>query len=911
VNAKQIRERLDAYLVAELPNGEWDARCPLHKDNKRSARFNFEKGLWKCFAGCGSGRLSGLIRRMDGEAVRREGSSHSGHSDEQSDRSKQAAAWHRALLGDADVQDYLYAKRAIGRSTIEERNLGWDQARQAFTIPIYGEDGKLINVRMYRPDATSDRKIWWAWKKEKGEQTPLYPVDALESPWVVIAEGEMDALISLQHGIPAVTGTAGAGTWQATWSKKFKGKDVFIVYDRDEPGTRGAQVVAQSLEAVANRIWITTVPINKRGADISDFFDRGNDGDDFKKMLRKRSVPFEQRSKDPAKMRAKDVSIRNSFAGMNVGRLMRTPVQVVARSASPHTIPQTVELKCNRDADPKLCAICPMFPNEGRMTLEVPKLAPENLQLLRFAEQKEQETFREMIGIPKCNRLSHEVTKYATSELIRVRDESLDRSGVTVDHRSVYTVDAHDTKTGRNAILVGTTWPDPKTAENIFLASEIEESGSDIDDFQVTPEVVQRLRRFRPAPSQDPLQKLNVISHDLEAMTHIFGRVDVHMAVFLSYTSLLRFAFRGMSIKGWLDILVLGDTRTGKTEITKSIPVAIGLGERVNCEIATRSGILGGIDTINNERVVTWGYVPLNDQGLVILDEISSLSHDQIQELSDARSSGEAQMPKIVKDVVQSRTRLVMTGNPRDSQINHFTYPIQAIVPLMGNPEDIARFDFMAVAKRGDVPQEKIQQRSERKPRFHPEDFRELILWAWSRTEDDVIWRQTAEEEAIAVANRFGERFAIDPPLVQIENVHHKVARVAASIASALFSTNQSGRKVIIRKEHVEAAEVFMDRLYQKIGLKELAEQIMAVRAKGLKMIPESERFLRETEDMIPFMKSLRTNEFRDHDLQMYLHLSQDMTSAVVSRMFQLGLIVPNSGGAELTEVMHTILRGL
>jgi 5S rRNA maturation endonuclease (ribonuclease M5) len=194
--------------------------------------------------------------------------------------------------------EYLWRVRAVDEESMRRFGIGYDRARQAFTIPVFSANGQLFNVRKYRPNAGGDRKIWWA-VPSGGATIPLFGMNVItDSSWVVVCEGEMDAILANQYGFPAVSGTAGASTWHLSWSEQLRDRDIIICYDRDHSGEVGARKVAESLEHYARSIYIATIPLNKKGADVSDFFMEGGTADGFRHVL-KRAKPFQKRITDP------------------------------------------------------------------------------------------------------------------------------------------------------------------------------------------------------------------------------------------------------------------------------------------------------------------------------------------------------------------------------------------------------------------------------------------------------------------------------------------------------------------------------------------------------------------------------------------------------------------------------------
>jgi len=63
MNVKDILTRYKIHIVNENTD-EIRCLCPFHNDQNSSFSINKKSGLWKCFAGCGSGNLNILIFRL-------------------------------------------------------------------------------------------------------------------------------------------------------------------------------------------------------------------------------------------------------------------------------------------------------------------------------------------------------------------------------------------------------------------------------------------------------------------------------------------------------------------------------------------------------------------------------------------------------------------------------------------------------------------------------------------------------------------------------------------------------------------------------------------------------------------------------------------------------------------------------
>lgn len=922
--SKRTQAILEPFLIgSEQPNGDIDARCPLHKDNKRSARINFEKGMWICFAGCGSGSLSSLLKRMrvetDGDPeqantrkVKRQ--RRLGSRRVASINPKVVHQWHLALMQNEDVKHMLWSMRGINEDTMQKFAIGWDQAGQAFSLPVYLDNGDLFNVRMYRPNAPSDKKIWWL--RRNSSQVPLYPVSALrKDKWAVLCEGEMDALLATQNGLPAVSGTAGAGTWHVDWSESFRDMDVFIAYDRDSAGEKGARQVAEHLEPFANSIYIVTIPINKKGADVSDFFLEGKDRSDFLKVLRK-SQRYQKRVQDPTKMEPIDVSVMNSFDSQNVGRAQSMNVLISGRSKEPYTLPKVVTSSCTMDAGPK-CSVCPMLDRKGEHTFEVSPSSQHLLAMLDSPKSAVNDSLRQACGAVKCDRLVHEVKSHQTVEQLYVRP-SWDETSGDFTPRRINSVGKHDTMPSQVVRVTGTTWPDPKEQHNQFLAWDVAEAENAIDEFKVTPDVVRELKQFRPKGVQSPLQKLGHLAKDLEQhVTRIYGRLDLHMAIDLTFMSITSFPFQGkLERRGWLDVLVVGDTRTGKSEVAQRMVEHYGVGQFVNCEAATFAGIIGGLQQMADRQwAVTWGVVPMSDRRLVVLDEASGLTPDQIASMSDVRSRGVIRLQKIQAEQAWARTRLVWLSNPRDESMDRYMYGMQSIQPLIGNREDIARFDFAMALNARDVDRDAIYQApSSEFPDYESESFHRRVMWAWSRGENDVEWDDGVEADVLRGAEWLGDKYVSDPPLVQSANAHVKLARLAVAMASSVFSTDSSGKRIIVKREHVRDALKMIDYLYSKetFGYATMSERAHSMSERANENLEEAKRYLLENRMMIEFLHTgASTGAFRSDMLEHMLNLPPTEANAVLYQLFKWGLVTPNGHTVKVQPALHALLRDI
>jgi hypothetical protein len=368
----------------------------------------------------------------------------------------------------------------------------------------------------------------------------------------------------------------------------------------------------------------------------------------------------------------------------------------------------------------------------------------------------------------------------------------------------------------------------------------------------------------------------------------------------------LDFRFRNAQIgKGWLELLVVGDTRTGKSEAAQRLTNHYQNGVLTSCEGATLAGLVGGAQQINNNWVITWGTIPLHDRRLVILDEVSGLKDKGIlEQMSEVRSSGRAKVTKIVSQETNARTRLIWISNPVDGRAiaEMPQKALNAIQDLIPTPEDIARFDMAMVAAKSDVNSSIINAATrEPVPHVYTSDLcSQLVLWAWSRGPRAVKWETGAQRQILVWAEKIGNRYVPDPPLLQAENARVKLARMAVAIAARLFSHTGTGRYVYVTKEHVYAARDLLNALYSEpnMGYAQHSRRVLRDQEKAEQGKKAVHEYLRSNRDVYETLKVvISTNKFRTRDFSEMGSMHPTDANEAVKDLLMMGMVQRISGG--------------
>jgi hypothetical protein len=145
----------------------------------------------------------------------------------------------------------------------------------------------------------------------------------------------------------------------------------------------------------------------------------------------------------------------------------------------------------------------------------------------------------------------------------------------------------------------------------------------------------------------------------------------------------------------------------------------------------------------------------------------------------------------------------------------------------------------------------------------------------------------------VEAAEAFGARYVPDPPLVQQQNVRIKLARLAVAVALRTFST-EDGRKVIVRREHVDAAVDFLDHVYGKesFGYKRHSERELRSRARARQQKKECRTYLLSNEDVLIGLQAvMQDSQFRVRDFTDFANMSSTEAQIAVRKLHGMGMV--------------------
>lgn len=912
----KVREKLAPWLVGRENNdGEQRGYCPVCEDpgdsKSPSGSFNFSENVFTCFSQCGGMSISSLVSMMqqggDFNEEKRNGKVHNIQDAPSNAAAGKLPSEDRLeefvdrLLANRERLALLRERRGLTVETIEKFQIGWDGQR--YTIPVRDRKGKLVNVRRYNPTAREAKNKMVSWAVGTGSRR-LCGADILDnSDTVIICEGEPDWLVARQNNLPALTHTAGAGTWDPRWNSEFEGKIVYICYDCDDSGRRGARKVQRNLEKFAKEVHIIVLPLKGNGDDLTNYFvDQGYTESDFYNLMAKASESV-NRTNHLAKLRSgrvREVDLQGTMAADLASRSITFDATIAGKVQPAYLAPKRVEFNCNEGGGDR-CVRCPIS-GRNHYEIDVPEHDPIVLESLNKNKDARRRVLLKHVNIPAtCPDVEvEEVAHHAVEEMILVPPpDSFSGSPANLSRR-VFNVGAHGTPTNIKARFLGMSTVSTEDGRSILQTWEARPSAADIDKFDIDEEVYDDLSSFWPDEEQTCLDKLKEIAEDLEAnVTKIYRRPQLHVAYDLVWHSALDFVFKGQDVgRGWLELLVIGDTRTGKSEAARRLCHHYRSGVLTTCEGATFAGLVGGVQQLGGTWVVSWGTIPLNDRRLVVLDEIGGIAEKGvIEQMSSIRSSGLAQVNKIISSETFARTRLIWIGNPVEGiTISEYTNgAMDAVKGIAKNPEDVARFDLALAVSSQDVKAEDINSR--RPPRvMHRYTSRlcgMLINWVWSRSRDQIVWEPGVENYVLERAQVLGARYVPDPPLVQAENIRIKLARLAVAVAGRLFSTDDSGELLVVDYEHVDTAESLLNAFYgmESFGYREHSANVLHQREQAERNVKQLTNYLAANEDVLETLAQCISGPFKMRDFQEFGGMSQLEAQEVVRLLQQWRVI--------------------
>lgn len=876
------------FIPAKQSGSQLYACCPFHADTNASFTVNSESNEWYCHGCSMGGKEVQFIEEyfdVDKHIAENAFAFYEGKGLLPFPTEEYIQACHERLLSKPKEIDVLHTF-GITDETISKYRLGLDDIR--ITIPIKGRTGQYINIRKYLPPHrripnSNNSKV----VQIRGLGAKRYfPYEAFDTSQqiIYIVEGEKDCLAARSQGLNAVTCTCGSNI-PIYELGLFKDKIVYLMLDTDATGNRTCKQYAQMLRTIAKEIHVINLPLK----DFSDYWQRYQDINISEYEIRN----FEAKDLNEDDGQSTNLSLGKSEYVEHLNSWVQLDnMSVVGTDPKTYTVPRKLKVICRDLHCTRPCAV-----GSSRVPVEVEVDPRQLLQFVDSSDSAQDSYIRKMYG---CKSLVSEPSEYTNIQKIMFQETASFVDGLeeaSFEHRyGIFLYEESRLLPTSRYNFDACRVTDPRSQQNYYVIKSARPVSNDLSstlDFDTN--------YFRAvAQGCKSLEELLQFHYDVwMAACGIEGRLDLFASIILTYLSVTEINWKGGKLKGWLDTMVIGDTRTGKSQMAQRFVKAMGKGSYINGENARRTGVIGGVQRLGDSWIITWGAIPMNDKGLLIIDEASGLDIEDIKELSATRSSGAITINKIAKGEAKARTRLIWLSNPRSGRnIEDFYWKgygaFQEFIPVV---EDQARYDLVLTAAREDVSElHGIPEES----KIPTEKWKALINFAWSVEAENVIISKETKEAIEETCKQLEKDYGGGPLVVGVA-VHEKILRL--SCAFAVLCGDIEEEKLQIRPKYVEYAYQMLHMVFDKPTMDYkgyIQEYKKAQRRKT-----ENNDFIKVLCTQNPALKILlSSNLFRGSQVREVLGIDQLEASRIISDLLKRGLIRITGSGAYAPDKM-------
>ena len=811
----------------------------------------------------------------------------------------------------------------ISENVIDELELKTEMGDEiSFPVFMYG---KLVDVRSYRPQDRAN-KI----KSRVGATSGLIiPFDIwTKTPtnkWTIICAGEKDMAVTRSHGFNAITLTGGEKALPKM-TTPFKDRKIAICYDNDEAGIAGARALASELIKYVKEVRVVTnfhEVCKEHGEDLTDFFTKYNKTkEDLMKYVLATPAYTIEEAKEEIQKRRPLISLLEASKPQYINRVVQSNIQVVATYETAMPVPTTIYAKkLNSNGDAKYNQ---MNVGEERTWELSENNCQDILKLIdnNFTEDQIRDNIRSILGISKYERdIRIEKPTKDTVYQCNVTDlfEATAKDIATIEF-TAYVLKKR-LESGKKYLITYKLVPHPyKGQKLIMIIIDVEEACDSITNFKITDEVKQELDLFKNLEGTVK-ERVHTLSEMAKAYIGYDGYNNLIEAIDLSFHTVLEFNFGTFkNIRGYLDTLIVAESRVGKSSTAEALQKLYNLGAFTSLagNSATIPGIIGGSTKVNGSYQTRAGLIPMNHRGLVIFEELAKCNSNLVRELTDIRSSNQVRIARVSGTLtLPALVRMITLTNVKNTghkikPINSYPNGVDILVELIGSPEDIARYDLMLIL--GEQGNRTTNPFWEPIKPFEPKAYQTRIRWVWSRTADQVLIDKEVGTYIIQKCNELNTKYDSHIKIFGTE-AWKKVARLSIAIAGYLVSTDTSYERIIVTKEHVDAAidylvscydnstfklkeYVAMERLYNEIDDDGIA-LLQVLYNSNASILLQLERLNRTNKQNIMAATGLETNDYNKfmQRLTQGLFVTYEGYDIIPTQRFRLGMSKINRAG--------------
>jgi len=536
---------------------------------------------------------------------------------------------------------------------------------------------------------------------------------------------------------------------------------------------------------------------------------------------------------------AKEIQITEFNDATLVGKRITVEGLISEVSKTPYVGYQEVEMTCHPSESKSHCQVCPHM-DTGSCEKKIDIYNSKVINFIGLNDAGVRTVLKDMVNIPlKCGsaKFSAHVKKVNLYRALAIPNidfigeadknkELLSDSLYDIQINIVF-MDINDVEDNNSYRMTGVIHRDPTDGRLVLLCDKADPVIDDIKGFKMDKEMYDRLSRFKAeedtadsvrARAEAILKEQRVNHHKIK------GRENMAYFMNMVFHSVLGFTWQGsVHNRGWLDGAIVGDSRTGKSEMVRAYVNMFKLGYVVPGNGVSYAGAIGGMNKSGIKESglqVKWGLLVKNDGGFVAWDEAHMENCLDIwPKMNDTRASGIASIDKIGTSNrrMPARVRKLFIANPPDGKVvADYNYPCQMMKGIFSTSECIARSDFLIVPRSIDVTGADMKCKEETVEDYYMDGrHRDLLRFIWSRTPDQVIFEEDCEEFINHESLRLNRKYdSVKVPLFQLGEGHFTLARGAAAQAGSVFSTSYDGQKIVVKRCHAEVYIKALEDIY-------------------------------------------------------------------------------------------------
>ena len=724
----------------------------------------------------------------------------------------------------------LGEKLGISKEVMEELHVA-NNTDDTLLFPVFMKD-KLIDIRSYTPGGSP--KV----KSRPGALTgEIIPLDIWQQTPVrkttLICAGEKDMATTRSHGFNAITITGGEMSLPFS-PVFFKDRDVVILYDNDNAGHLGATRLATYLLDYCHSVKVCTKfheVCTEDKEDMTDFWNKYH-GTREQLIAFMNATPYFTKEEAVKESNLPMVTLAEATTPKYINKMVRSNVQVVAISDTQYVTPTIITGEKQKNADKNDT----MYVGEVREWEMNESNVQDILHLMDggFKEEDIRKNSLKLMHIPiteKYVRISKPVKEIVYKGTVTDMFESMNTDTMPMEY-TTYSIGTR-LESGKKYLCTYKLVPHPYRGQQlIMMIMNAVPANDSVSNFKVTSEVKQHLQIFRDIQG-DTKDKINTLVQKVKGILGYNGNDQLIKVIDLAFHTVLAFNLgQFKNVRGYLDTLIVGESRVGKSSTADSLRNTYQLGTFTSLagNSATVPGLIGGSNkTAGGGMQTKAGLIPQNHKGLIIFEEFGKCNSNITAELTDIRSSNEVRITRVSGILtLPAMVRMISLSNVKasGSEIKSIaSYPngVAIITELVNTAEDIARYDIMCVL--GDKGNAQIDPYWEPEQPLPVEAYQTRIRWVWSRLPEQIIISPEVGNYIIQRSNELNKAYDCHIKIFGTE-CWKKLSRLAIAIAGYTVSTDETFCNIIVTKEHVDYAYNMFIELYDNsvFRLKEYVE---------------------------------------------------------------------------------------